>query len=330
MNFHLSLTGYVGGPTFNAISVRKVLSQYPGKHVDILIDSFGGSLAEGLSICGAFRDHGDVTVHFRGMNASAATIASMGAKHIAIAPESMYLIHKVSMGFFDWAARNADQLSDFITLLSKTKDDLDAMDRSIAELYASRCKKPAKDMLRLMKDEKWISAEQAKEWGFVDEITAQVQPPGSTSITKAQANAFRALGLPLPPVDVEPDQKSFIAAVSDKVIQSIKQFLNPSQMDTPETQQPAQAATATPAPENVQLTPDSGHQAPENSDEKDQRIAELEAQIAEYKAKTPGATTAAVTASPARPAPQQPEASDKFSEFIKAQQEAQKLFNSIP
>ena len=148
--FNLQLTGYVGSSTFSARTVRSVLAQYPGKHVDIMIDSFGGSLPEGLSICGAIRDHADVTVHFRGMNASAATIASMGAKKITIAPESMYLVHKVSLEFFDWASRNADQLDSFIKALQDTKEDLDKMDSSIAALYANRCKKKPKDLLDLM------------------------------------------------------------------------------------------------------------------------------------------------------------------------------------
>lgn len=40
----------------------------------MFVDSTGGSLATALSISSAFKLHGDVSVHFVGMNASAAII----------------------------------------------------------------------------------------------------------------------------------------------------------------------------------------------------------------------------------------------------------------
>ncbi|MBD5188360.1 MAG: hypothetical protein HDS96_04520 [Bacteroidales bacterium] len=50
----------------------------------MLIDSLGGSLTAGLSIFAAVKNHGKVNVHFVGLNASDATIASLGAAHISI------------------------------------------------------------------------------------------------------------------------------------------------------------------------------------------------------------------------------------------------------
>ena len=226
--FHLELTGEVGGYEFDTKKVKKLLAQYPGKHVDVLVDSFGGSLPVGLSICGAIRDHGDVTVHYRGMSASAATIVSMGAKRVCIAPEAMYLVHKASMEFFDWAQRNADELEDFIKALQSQKDDLDTIDRTIAELYAARCKKPVKDLLELMKNERWLTAKEALDWGFVDEITG-AEPLEKPKLTKAQASACRALGHPLPPLEMESESRSFIRMAKEAVldiINSIKSDIN--------------------------------------------------------------------------------------------------------
>lgn len=219
--FHLTLTGFVGGSQFNAANVRRDLAGYSGRHVDVMIDSFGGSLVEGLAISSAFRDHGDVTVHFRGASASAATIAAMGAAHIEISPEALILVHKVSMEFFDWADRNADQLEDFISALEKAKNELDTLDTHVATIYARRCKKPVKDMLALMKREVWISPKEALDYGFVDEISeSENNDDFKTTISKAQASAFKSLGLPLPPVNITSDD---ISAVST-VINSIKDF----------------------------------------------------------------------------------------------------------
>lgn len=330
--YHLQLTGYVGSSTFSAATVRKVLAQYPGKHVDILIDSFGGSLSEGLSICGALRDHGDVTVHFRGMNASAATLASMGAKKIMIAPESMYLVHKVSMGFIDWATRNADQLDDFIKLLQSTKEDLDTMDKSIAELYASRCSRPAKDLLDLMKAEKWISAKDALEWGFVDEITAadggEKEKSPKPSITRAQASAFQTLGLPLPPVAVEQEEPS--KNIVERVISGVINFFSKNmdtQNQTTQNPQNEEQPSHSPAP--------AAEQAPaphvENS-ELDAVRAENERLRAEIEAlkKQPAGTTSNVVTQQAPKEEEKPEDESDFARFCRTNKSAQALFNSLP
>ena len=100
--YQLQLKGYVGGIDFDRNYVDYVLAKNEGKPVHVLIDSLGGSLATALSIASAFRNHGDVSVHFVGMNASAATIASLGAKHISIDASAMYLVHKCSAEFFEW------------------------------------------------------------------------------------------------------------------------------------------------------------------------------------------------------------------------------------
>lgn len=92
--YHISLKGYVGGYDFDRSTVDSELAKNEGKTVNVLIDSLGGSLATGLSISAAFKNHGNVYVHFVGLNASAATIASLGAAHISIDAGAMYLVHK--------------------------------------------------------------------------------------------------------------------------------------------------------------------------------------------------------------------------------------------
>lgn len=98
-NYNLHLKGYVGGWDFDSDYVDFVLGKNADSEVHVLIDSLGGSLATALSIVAAFRNHGNVHVHYVGMNASAATIASLCAKHVSIDSSAMYLVHKCSMEF---------------------------------------------------------------------------------------------------------------------------------------------------------------------------------------------------------------------------------------
>ena len=99
--YQLHLKGFVGGYDFDADYVDYILARNEGKEVNVLIDSLGGQSNTALSIFSAFRRHGNVNVHFVGMNASAATIASLGAKHISMDASAMYLVHKCSIEFLE-------------------------------------------------------------------------------------------------------------------------------------------------------------------------------------------------------------------------------------
>lgn len=149
--YNLHLKGYVGGADFDRNAVDKTLAANSGKRVNVLIDSLGGSLATGLSISAAFKQHGDVAVHFVGLNASAATIASLGAAHISIDAGAMYLVHQCSMAFFEWGSLNSAQFASLIADCEKVKADLDKLDLNCAQLYAARCKRKPEDLLALMK-----------------------------------------------------------------------------------------------------------------------------------------------------------------------------------
>lgn len=195
--YHITLKGYVGGYDFDRSTVDKELAKNEGKQVNVLIDSLGGSLATGLSISAAFKNHGNVNVHFVGLNASAATIASLGAAHISIDAGAMYLVHKCSMAFFEWGSLNSDQFATLIADFEKIKADLDKLDLNVAQIYAKKCRKPTADLLALMKVGGWLTAKEALDWGFVDEITDLDDEP-APKLTDALASAMASEGMPIP------------------------------------------------------------------------------------------------------------------------------------
>ncbi len=199
--YHLHLKGQVGGYDFDRNYVDYVLARNEGKPVHVLIDSLGGSVATALSIASAFKRHGDVTVHFVGMNASAATVASLGAKHISIDSSAMYLVHKCSMEFFEWGNLNADQLTQLVGHCEDAINDLNKLDNNIAAMYAAKTSKPQADLLNLMKEGGWLNAKEAREWGFVDEITELNEE--KPVLTDAVASAMAAAGMPIPNVPTE-------------------------------------------------------------------------------------------------------------------------------
>ena len=213
--YQLHLKGYVGGSDFDRNYVDYVLAQNEDKPVKVLIDSLGGSLATALSIASAFKGHGDVSVHFVGMNASAATVASLGATHITMDSSAMYLVHKCSAEFFEWGDLNADQLAQVVDQCEAAIRDLNKLDNNIASMYSDKCRKPKAELLDLMKAGGWLSAKEALDWGFVDEVTDFNEE--KPVLTDALASAMTEAGLPIPNMptaDKEGAFSRFLAALT--------------------------------------------------------------------------------------------------------------------
>lgn len=201
-NYNLFLKGTVGYWDFNADYVNYVLDKHKDTEVHVLINSLGGDVATALSISSLFRIHGNVHCHFTGMNASAATIAAMGAKRVTMDADSLFLVHKCMALVLKWDYMNADELAAHISELEKVKKDNETIDGCIAGMYASRCKKPKDELLSLMKEGAWLTARDAKEWGFVDELTNDPED-SKPELTDSVASVMATAGIPLPPVEMK-------------------------------------------------------------------------------------------------------------------------------
>ena len=330
-NYNLHLKGYVGGWDFDSDYVDYVLNKNSDDEVHVLIDSLGGSLATALSIVASFRNHGNVHVHYVGMNASAATIASLGAKHVSIDSSAMYLVHKCSMEFFQWASANADKLRDIIKEAEQMKADLDKMDANVAEMYASKCKRDPKDLLALMKKGGWLTAKEALEWGFVDEIT-EYEDDAAPVITDLVAADMSAAGIPLPSgISHEQPSPSAMSRFFEAFTNFFKsnQNKNPTDQMNPDTATPqAQQQVETPSAEqqNDTITAEAHASA---IAEKDAEIQRLHAEIAALK-KAPGDTTSHIVDD--KKNGEQPHDEDPASPeaFYATRQRAQALYDILP
>ena len=241
--YDLKLKGTVGYWDFNKNVVDQVLDKMHDQEVHVLIDSLGGSVADALSISSAFASHGNVHVHYRGMNASAATISSMGAKHISIDASALYLVHKCSFVIFEWDALNADELLAKAEEYKKKAADAEKIDITIATMYAKRCKKPMNELKALMAEDKWLTAQEAKEWGFVDEIIDECE---QVHLTASVATAMASEGMPVPEgIEVEAD--GFIA----RIIETLTKVFGKKDGASSTTESAPVAAAAPPVKENT-------------------------------------------------------------------------------
>ena len=350
--YNISLKGYVGGADFDRTTVDRELAKNNGKQVNVLIDSLGGSLATGLSISAAFKNHGNVNVHFVGLNASAATIASLGAAHISIDAGAMYLVHKCSMAFFEWGSLNSDQFATLIADCEKIKADLDKLDLNVAQLYAKKCRKPVADLLALMKVGGWLSAKEALDWGFVDEITDLDDEP-APKMTDALASAMANAGMPIPniPISVtdevawlgqEPDKESafarFLTAITSLFKPSTNSittamiktytFLSAILADKPLTVNDGKATVST---EQLDCIEDALAEKDRLCNEQKKTIEERDATIAELKAKLdakPAASTTTVVEDN-KPGGGEPAPKNDVEAFVDTYNSARALFDEV-
>lgn len=346
----LHLKGFVGGSDFDADYVDYILANNKDQDIRVLIDSFGGQVSTALSISSAFRRHGRVHAHFVGMNASAATIASLGAQRITIDASAMYLVHKCSMGFFRWGSMNADDLASLIANIEKQKADLDKLDANIADMYARKCKKPAADLLALMQKGGWLTAQEALDWGFVDEITDDAEDAAPV-LTDSVVNAMNSAGIPIPKL---PHQQEPTESAINKLAKFFTAFFSkPHAAEQPVATEPEQPQEPEPTnePTNDQATKPTNDQTNKPNTMKIPKIQaalgldtvpegnitltaaqaeQLEAHITnlEDSAKAPGDTTRSVVDTKKDGTPDAPE--DDVQAFVKTANSARALFNELP
>ena len=192
--YDIYINGCIGWP-FSAEYVRQELERFDGQHVDVLISSLGGSALHALQIRQLFAEHGDVTVHLHGFVASAATIIAMGAREIRIGKYALILVHRCSNWVEKWGQMNAEEIEQAISQLSDEKENLETIDHVVACIYADRCKKSVEECASLMKDARWLTADECVAFGLADSIEADEAQDIEDDATIA---GLSACGYPIP------------------------------------------------------------------------------------------------------------------------------------
>lgn len=128
--------------------------------LNIYINSGGGDVFAGQAIHSMLKRHkAKKTCYVDGLAASIASVIAMAADKIIMPSNAMMMIHKA----WTFAIGNADDMR-------KMADDMDKIDESIISAYENKTGLPRDEILKLMEDETWMTAQDAKEKGFADEI----------------------------------------------------------------------------------------------------------------------------------------------------------------
>ena len=139
-----------------------------GKDLAVHINSPGGDVFAAQAIYTQLKAYtGKVTMHIDGMCASAATIIACAGDTIIMPSNTIYMIHNpksAMLGYFD-----APQLD-------KISESLGAVKQTIVNVYMARVHGVLTEtqIKHKMDSETWMTADEAKSYGFVDEITEAI------------------------------------------------------------------------------------------------------------------------------------------------------------
>jgi ATP-dependent protease ClpP protease subunit len=155
--------------------VRSFLAEHAKDEVTIEVNSLGGSVNDAMMISKEIADHGNVTVRLLAFCASAVTWMGFGAKRVEIADDAMWLCHQSSVLVDIYSSLNADDIEKTIEDLQKSKKLAEATDLIIARKYLDKATANGKDttlakVIDLMKEEKYLTAQEVLALGFVDGI----------------------------------------------------------------------------------------------------------------------------------------------------------------
>lgn len=218
------------GGAVNAADFAKGLSEVKAKTINLRLNTEGGSVFEGVAIYNALKNHGArIVAHVDGLAASIGSFIAMAADEIRIAKNAYMMLHNPMTGGGGMAdARD----------LRRTADTLDKLRKTIVGAYAARTKQPEAEIERMMDEETWLNAEEAKAKGFADAISgeAAIVAVANLSAFNHVPDALKAPATPEPePKAPEPSPGGDPLPVQDKE--------TPPMAETP-TQAPAPTPAA--------------------------------------------------------------------------------------
>lgn len=137
--------------------------------LNIYINSNGGDVFAGQAIYSMLKRHqAQKNVYVDGLAASIASLIAMSGDKIIMPANAMMMVHRawtVAMG-------NANDFR-------KMSEDMDKIDESIITVYEGKTGMKQEDIISLLDSETWMTAHDALDKGFCDEIEEEKQVAAS-------------------------------------------------------------------------------------------------------------------------------------------------------
>lgn len=196
----------------DSLELVDALNQLPAEvgEVNVHINSYGGDVSEGVAIYTALRNCGrTVNTYVDGFACSIASVVLMAGERRVMGPASLVMVHDPWMK----ATGNAEELR-------KAAEDLDVIGQASRAAYMGRVAISAEELDRLMREETWLGAEQAVEYGFATEVAAD--PDENRPSQHVRDRMVRMLA---GPADKAPEQRVDMDALVGAVRAAVREEL---------------------------------------------------------------------------------------------------------
>lgn len=165
--YGIDILGEIGEWGYPSNYLRYQLKEADAQDVEINISSPGGNVTEGLAMYDMLEAQaGNVTTIGFGLVASIASVILLAGKTVKMTPNSFFMIHN------PWTVAIGDSAE-----LTANAELLTKMEGKLQNIYVSKLKKSGKldgnialKVKRMMDAETWLTAQEALDMGFIDEI----------------------------------------------------------------------------------------------------------------------------------------------------------------
>lgn len=172
------LYGEIGGFSWETWRVENGAKEFAEKiaaikasKIILRINSPGGNVFEGQAMHSALKNHpAEVVAHIDGIAASIASVIAMGADKVIMPENAMMMIHNPWGGVMGDAAE-----------IRKMAETMDKIKESLVSAYQGKTGLSRAKISKLMDEETWMTAKEAKKLGFADEISEEIQAAASLS-----------------------------------------------------------------------------------------------------------------------------------------------------
>lgn len=160
----LILYGDIGDSWLDDVSSKNIANELKDLDVSTInlrINSGGGDVFSAIAISNLLKNHkANIIAHIDGLAASAATIITSACDKVIMPKNALFMIHN------PWTVVGGEA-KDMI----KTAEQLDKVKNSIINTYKSKTNLEIEEISKLMDEETWLDSYEAKEKGFIDEIS---------------------------------------------------------------------------------------------------------------------------------------------------------------
>ena len=206
---HVNIYEDIGWYGVNSQNFAGAIAGHEDKELVIMVNSYGGDSFEGRSISNIIKMRDTKTTAITtGLAASAAATIFMSADVRLMMPQTEFLVHR-NMLIVDYLQfANANDMRALVSQMQGRIEELDKSDEAVAQDYANATGMSKDDVISLMDEDRFMTADEAIEKGFAQgyyekeskQENKTQAPPAAETNPVAVANHLRLLMAGVPSI----------------------------------------------------------------------------------------------------------------------------------